>query len=312
MLAGFARFPTGVVFSTCSLAVSAWVSDVTEKLNFLQERKCWKVGWLVVLSCFIYVVSYSMMFPSPDVWDGSQMHLFDVWLDGQVSYQRICGVSWQWKAQIWPRLFGSTCVRVAGSAALPPGCHMRAAWIQLGQLIFWRDSWYQGTKVDFSILFHIFPRDSWYQLMLMYHPSRVGRSCDGHLVEPGSEEAVAWQGKKPWVWGHEVAMRMVGKWWSTMRVLIHRNNYIISYIFILNYTFLHFISRFVRQTGKPNNNGTIFLCGHEELSNSLTHCDSTAKIDVWKGQEVHDRKEAANFLWFGECCNDIHLPQFWI
>ena len=65
--------------------------------------------------------------------------------------------------------------------------HQAATWGLLGSNLdswfFGRDSWYQGTKVDFSILFHIFPRDSWYQLMLMYHPSRIGRSCDGHLVE---------------------------------------------------------------------------------------------------------------------------------
>ena len=30
------------------------------------------------------------------------------------------------------------------------------------------------------------------------------------------------------------------------------------------------------------------------------------------GQEVHDSKEAAGFLWFGKCCFDLHHAQFWV
>ena len=41
----------------------------------------------------------------------------------QVSYQRICSGSWHCKAQIWPRRFGSTCVRCLV-------CKFRLFWIQ--------------------------------------------------------------------------------------------------------------------------------------------------------------------------------------
>ena len=36
----------------------------------------------------------------------------------------------------------------------------------------------------------------------------------------------------------------------------------------------------------------------------------TAKLS--QGAEIHDRQETANFLWFGECCFDVHHPQLWI